>query len=179
MPKDTLNSTSPTASSMATTSISSFVKGPSALYWRTTIKVAAGAVAEAIAPNVMAQEIEIISGKHRCRIIRTTSTTAVVITACRMPIVIALFPMVLSCDNRNSLPMVNAINPKAVSVIIPSSSTCSKLWNPKPGIFNLPSTKGPSSNPATKYAVTAGRFKSFVSLESINPPTNADARQIK
>ena len=62
MPKETENSSRPTASSMATTSIRSRVRGPSALYCRTTIKVAAGAVADAMAPRVIAAGRDILSG---------------------------------------------------------------------------------------------------------------------
>ena len=64
-PKEAENSINPTASSMATTNNKSFVMGPSALYWRTTIRVAAGAVAEAIAPRVMAEETESSSGRMK------------------------------------------------------------------------------------------------------------------
>ena len=58
-PNDTANSTRPTASSIATTNSSSRVRGPSALYCRTTISVAAGAVAAAMAPRVRAAAAEI------------------------------------------------------------------------------------------------------------------------
>ena len=60
IPKETENRIRPTASSMATTINNSFVKGPSALYCLTTISVAAGAVAAAMAPRVMADEREMI-----------------------------------------------------------------------------------------------------------------------
>ena len=40
------------ASSMATTGSSMLQTGPRALYWRTTISVAAGAVAAAMAPSI-------------------------------------------------------------------------------------------------------------------------------
>ena len=54
MPKEVENSTRPTASSIATTISSRWVSGPSALYCLTTIRVAAGSVAAAIAPSVIA-----------------------------------------------------------------------------------------------------------------------------
>ena len=60
-------------------------QGPLALYCLTTIRVAAGAVAEAMAPSVMADAIEMISGRAKCRATRAISTSTVVITACRMP----------------------------------------------------------------------------------------------
>ena len=157
MPKDTENSSRPTASSMATTSISRRVIGPSALYWRTTIIVAAGAVADAIAPRVIAHGMEIIVGKHRCSAIRAISTTMVVITAWRMPMMIALLPMAFSCLRRNSLPIENAIKPSAVWLTILNVSTCARELNPRPCTCSAPTQNGPSSNPATRYAVTAGR----------------------
>ena len=61
-PNETENNTRPTASSMATTINSNFVIGPSALYCFTTISVAAGAVAAAIAPRVIAEEREMREG---------------------------------------------------------------------------------------------------------------------
>ena len=54
MPIATAKITSPTASSNATMGRSRLVTGPLALNWRTTIRVAAGAVAEAIAPRTIA-----------------------------------------------------------------------------------------------------------------------------
>ena len=62
MPKETENTTRPTASSSATIGRSSSVTGPFALYCLTTISVAAGAVADAIAPSVIATGIGRISG---------------------------------------------------------------------------------------------------------------------
>ena len=109
-----------------------------------------GAVADAMAPRVRAQGTEIISGKHKCRMTRITSTTTVVMTACKMPMVMAAEPMVRNWFKRNSLPMVKAMKPRAVSVTIPIRSTCSRLWKPRPGMFSRPSAKGPSSRPATR-----------------------------
>ena len=62
IPKDAEKRTRPTASSIATTRRRSFVRGPSALYCLTTMRVAAGAVAEAMAPNVIAAGMERRSG---------------------------------------------------------------------------------------------------------------------
>ena len=45
--------------------------------------------------------------------ISTTSTRTVVITACRIPTVIACLPMVFSSFSLNSFPIVNAIKPSA------------------------------------------------------------------
>ena len=150
MPKETENSRRPTASSMATTSMSSRVRGPSALYCRTTIKVAAGAVADAMAPSTMAQGRVMTWGKHRCRPISTISTSTVVTTACKMPMVMAALPMAFSWVSRNSLPMVKAMKPRAVCVTMLKPSTCSKELKPRPGNFNAPRQKGPSNRPATK-----------------------------
>ncbi len=66
MPTATANSTRPTASSSATTGSSISVTGPLALYWRTTISVAAGAVALATAPSVMAAGRLSLSGAMKC-----------------------------------------------------------------------------------------------------------------
>ena len=66
--------TRPTASSRATTGSSTSVTGPLALYWRTTIRVAAGAVAAAIAPRVTATGIDSRSGMIKCRAISAAST---------------------------------------------------------------------------------------------------------
>ncbi len=114
-PKEAEKSTSPTASSMATTISSSRVRGPSARYWRTTIRVAAGAVAAAMAPRVMAEGIEIAAGKRKWSAIRAASTAAVVTTAWRIPTVMACRPMLRRSERRNSLPMVKAMKPRATS----------------------------------------------------------------
>ena len=78
MPNDTANTIRPTASSSATIGKSSFVSGPFALYWRTTISVAAGAVAVAIAPSVMICGTVSLSGiaKYNASSARSTSTVA-------------------------------------------------------------------------------------------------------
>ena len=89
MPKEAEKSTRPTASSMATTISSRWVRGPSALYCLTTIRVAAGAVAAAMEPSVMAEAIEMMSGRMRWSATSATSTRAVVTTACKMPTVMA------------------------------------------------------------------------------------------
>ena len=149
-PKDAENSTRPTASSIATTISSSRVMGPSALYCRTTINVAAGAVAAAMAPSVMAEETEIASGRMKCSRISAASTISVAQTACRMPTMIACRPMVLSWLTRNSLPMVNAIKPKATCERMFRRSTDSIEEKPRPGIPSRPMKKGPSSRPATR-----------------------------
>ena len=65
IPKDTEKRIRPTASSIATTINKSFVNGPSALYCLTTISVAAGAVAAAMAPRVMAEERDMMCGKAK------------------------------------------------------------------------------------------------------------------
>ena len=62
IPKETANTASPTASSRATIGSKMSVNLPFALYWRTTINVAAGAVAVAIAPRTIAASTDIMSG---------------------------------------------------------------------------------------------------------------------
>ena len=127
----------------------------------------------------MAQGMVITSGKHRLRATSTTSTSAVVITAWRMPMTMARLPIAFSWDSRNSLPMVKAMKPRAVWVTIRRLSTCSRELKPMPLTPNAPMKKGPSSNPATRYPVTTGRCTSLVSLDIIRPPTRATARVIR
>ena len=74
---------------------------------------AAGAVAAAMAPRVMAEAMESLSGNSRWTPIKTRSTKTVVMTACRIPMVMALLPKVLSWLSRNSLPMAKAMKPRA------------------------------------------------------------------
>ena len=93
--------------------------------------------------------------------------------------VMALLPMAFSWCSRNSLPMVNAMKPRAVCVMMLMPSTCSRELKPRPGRFRAPRQKGPSRRPATRYAVTAGRCSSFVTRENISPPTSATARQMR
>ena len=80
-PNEIENSTNPTASSNATTGRSVSVTGPFALYCLTTINVAAGAVAEAIAPKIIAEGKGNFSGIIKCRPINAASTNKVVNTA--------------------------------------------------------------------------------------------------
>ena len=82
IPKDTAKIISPTASSSATIGSRRSVTSPFALYCRTTIKVAAGAVAAAIAPSVMAAERGSVSSpKQKCSPTSARSTSAVAVTA--------------------------------------------------------------------------------------------------
>ena len=85
-PKDTANSTRPTASSNATMGKSRSVSLPLALYWRTTISVAAGAVAAAMAPRVMAAATLSAWGNRKCTPSSAASTNSAVTTACSTPI---------------------------------------------------------------------------------------------
>ena len=123
MPKETAKSTSPTASSSATTGRSVFVTGPRALYCLTTIRVAAGAVADAIAPRIIAASTGKLFGIIKYSATRAISTTTVVITACKIPIIVAFLPICLSSLSLNSLPIEKAIKPRATSEIIENSST--------------------------------------------------------
>ena len=81
IPKQTANTTRPTASSNATIGRSRLVRGPFALYWRTTISVAAGAVAVAIAPNVSNCDTDNLSGMIRCTTNNAKSTNNVAASA--------------------------------------------------------------------------------------------------
>ena len=150
MPKDTAKTTRPTASSSATIGSSSSVSLPLALYWRTTISVAAGAVAAAMAPSVMAAGTDSAEGNRTCSPSSAASTISVVTRACRMPITRACLPVSRSWERRNSLPMEKAMKPSATSEITPSISSSSKLEKPTPGMCSAPITQGPISTPATR-----------------------------
>ena len=92
-----------------------------------------------MAPRVMAEEMEISSGLMKCRPTRARSTSAVVTTACRIPTVMACLPMCLSCSSRNSLPMVNAIKPRATWEMMSSRATASEVPKPTPVTSSAPS----------------------------------------
>ena len=81
IPKDTANTINPTASSNATIGKRSWVNGPFALYCLTTISVAAGAVAVAIAPRVIVCATVNLSGIITCTTISAKSTNKVAVTA--------------------------------------------------------------------------------------------------
>ena len=89
MPNDTAKTIRPTASSSATIGSRRSVSSPLALYWRTTISVAAGAVAEAMAPSVMAAGSERMSGRSVWKITSATSTSSMAASACKMPMMSA------------------------------------------------------------------------------------------
>ena len=135
---------------MATTIRRSRVMGPSALYCRTTISVAAGAVAAAMEPRVIAEETEMTSGRTRCRATRARSTSTVAAAAWRMPTTMAWRPMVLSWLRRNSLPMVKAMKPRATWEMMFKRSVASMEAKPRPGTPRAPMQKGPSSRPAIR-----------------------------
>ena len=149
-PKETAKRIRPTASSSATIGSSRSVSLPLALYWRTTISVAAGAVAAAMAPSVMAAGIESAAGNRKCTPSSARSTNSAVTTACSTPMISACRPVSRSCERRNSLPMEKAIKPSAMSEMAPSVSSSSKLWKPRPRMFSPPSRLGPISTPATR-----------------------------
>ena len=181
MPKEAEKSTRPTASSRATTISSRRVRGPSALYCLTTIRVAAGAVAAAIAPSVMAEAMEMMSGRMKCRTTSAASTRAVVMTACKMPTVMACLPMLSRVERRNSLPMTKAMKPSATWVMMDRLSTCSRVPKPMPKLLRLrrPRKKGPSSRPASRYDVTAGKWIAFARRDIKRPAMSAAERQMR
>ena len=181
MPKEAEKSTRPTASSMATTISSRRVRGPSALYCLTTIRVAAGAVAAAIAPSVMAEAMEMMSGRMKCRMTSAASTRAVVMTACKMPTVMACLPMLSRAERRNSLPMTKAMKPSATWVMRDRLSTCLRVPKPMPKSLRprRPRKKGPSSRPASRYDVTAGKWIAFARRDIKRPAMSAVERQMR
>ena len=115
IPKETAKATSPIASSRATTGNSTSVTFPLALYCFTTIMVAAGAVAEAMAPKVKAAEIGSFSGMIKCKPINAASTRRTAIKDSNRAITTDCFPTFFKTDILNSEPMENAINPSATS----------------------------------------------------------------
>ena len=131
-PNDTAKTTRPTASSSATIGSSRSTSGPFALYCRTTISVAAGAVAVAIAPRVMACATESFPFVSRQTAIKAISTRKVAVSACRIPTTSACLPVFLSSETRNSLPMENAMKPSATSEIKDRLSTSAMVGKPSP-----------------------------------------------
>ena len=127
MPKETANTTRPTASSSATMGSKRSVRGPLALYCRTTISVAAGAVAAAMAPRVMAAGRVILSEKTKHAPMSTASTSTVAASACTIPMMTACFPVFCREERRNSFPMAKAMKPSATLEKRSSPSTCARL----------------------------------------------------
>lgn len=87
------------------------VRGPFARYWRTTISVAAGAVAAAIEPKTIA------NGTFSPDMISTKSTNNTAPKASVSPIISGAFPIFLRKESLNSAPIEKAINPSAISGI--------------------------------------------------------------
>ena len=125
------------------------------------MSVAAGAVAVAMAPRVMACAIDSLPFVSSAIATRATSTRNVAASACRTPITNACFPVCFSSDTRNSLPMENAIKPSATSEMRDRLSTSAWVGKPSPSIPSRPRQYGPIRTPATRYAVTDGSFSGF------------------
>src|SRR5699024_9803544 len=121
------------ASSIATTLKRVSVTGPFALYCLITITVAAGAVAAAIAPNIIAIER---SKPASTKAIWTNNTANV---ASKRAITIGDQHTLLKQLILNEKTNVNAINPKATCEIIPNEAIFSTER-----IFN---TEGPTIKP--------------------------------
>ena len=73
----------------------------------------------------------------------------------------------------DDFPMENAIKPNATCEIKVRLLTSSPDINPRPLIPSAPMQYGPISTPAMRYAVTAGSFKTFASLERRSPASRA------
>ena len=175
MPKETAKITRPTASSSATMGSSKLVTGPLALYWRTTISVAAGAVAAAMAPRVMATGSGSTSGPTiKWRPISAASTSSEAITACRMPMTVAVLPVCFSWARRNSLPISKAIKPSATLESTVTRLRSSMESKPNPGTLVAPRQKGPTSTPAIRNAVTSGKLRRrYLKTRVIIRPANS------
>ena len=125
MPKETAKTIRPTASSRATMGSRRSVSLPFALYCRTTIRVAAGAVAVAMAPRVMAAGRDRRSGFQKCSPAMARSTSTAAVRAWTMPMTKACLPVFCSDSRRNSVPMEKAMKPMATSESSDSDSTFS------------------------------------------------------
>ena len=127
-PKEMAKIISPTASSKATIGKSKSVTGPCALYCLTTIKVAAGAVAEAMAPKTrQADKDKTSSPKTKCKTSNEVSTKIVAPRACKTPIMIVSLPDLAMRSSLNSAPMEKAIKPSATLERILKDWTSAKL----------------------------------------------------
>ena len=158
----TENRTSAIASSSATTESSVFVTGPLALYWLMTIMVDAGAVAAAIDPRTRENGTE-----YPVRIIiPATNTTAN--KDSRQAMMTGAVPTCRKYDRLNSLPIENAMNPRAASgmIVILLMNDSDSTEN---GIPSAGRKYGPSRSPAIRYPVTFGSLRCFISLP-INMP---------
>ena len=122
------------------------------------MSVAAGAVAVAIAPSVIAAGSDSLSGAMRWNIMSATSTNIAAASACSTPTANACLPIVLSCETLNSLPIEKAINPSATFDIELSLSTDSDEEKPMPSMPSAPRQYGPIATPAMRKAVTSGRL---------------------
>ena len=149
-PKETAKTTRPTASSRATTGRSMLVRGPFALYWFTTIMVAAGAVAVATAPRTMQVDTGSFSPSTRCIRSRATSTNRVAARAWMMATTVACLPVCFREDRRNSLPMEKAMKPRATSQMRLNWDTSPKVGKPMPFMPRRPRQLGPIKTPATR-----------------------------
>ena len=109
------------------------------------------------------------------------STRAVVMTACKMPTVMACLPMLSRAERRNSLPMTKAMKPSATWVMMDRLSTCSRVPKPMPKLLRprRPRKKGPSSRPASRYDVTAGKWIAFARRDIKRPAMSAAERQMR
>ena len=147
---------------MATTGRSVLVSSPLALYCRTTISVAAGAVAVAIAPRMIDSDV-LNPHTHS-----TISTSAAASSDWKSVMMITFLPIARMLAMRNSPPMEKAINPSATVVMIFSPSSASEGTSFR--------QHGPIRRPATRKPVTLGRRTFLTMREKISPATIAMPR---
>ena len=136
IPNNTAKTVSAIASSRATIGSNISTNLPLALYCLTTIKVAAGAVAVEIAPNVKAWAIVNVSGCNKETTTRQTLTKKVAPKASQKPTITAFLPICFKSFTLNSLPIEKAIKPRATSDTIDNFSTSSSVRKPTPSTFN-------------------------------------------
>ncbi|HCX62702.1 MAG TPA: hypothetical protein DHU59_09725 [Clostridiales bacterium] len=148
------------ASSIATTGNKVFVTGPFALYCLTTINVAAGAVAAAIAPNTNEKDTSFPVN------IKTKSTTNTAHTASAKAITMGAFPTIFKYDSLNSAPMEKAIIPNAISGMMANFSIASNV--------NMFRQYGPAIRPIIMYPVTCGNLTFSITLIDRIPKIKAN-----
>ena len=123
--------------------------GPFARYCRTTISVAAGAVAAAIAPKRSAIEMRCVSLSFGIRSSAPITNSTVVI-ACTSVMTMMRTPSFLMYESLNSPPIENAIKPSAMSVIGARDCTASSVSRQTPSPKIRGNKKGPINRPANR-----------------------------
>ena len=100
----------------------------------------------------------------------TASTNRIANSDSKVAMTIGITPTRLKYDSLNSLPMENAIKPRAASEMISSCGKSSAVIMPPNGQFGIKDgIAGPRSNPAIRYPVTFGRRNSLANRPNAIP----------